>query len=72
MHTKVSKKFDANRVILPHTINNMEKSEGLSTVLKQRYTMTAMVAHLLVAMTTWDKGKTYPKFYPSTIANDVN
>ncbi len=34
--------------------------------------MTAMVAHLLVAMTTWDKGKTYPKFYPSTIANDVN
>jgi hypothetical protein len=50
----------------------MEKSEGLSTVLKQRYTMTAIVAHLLVAMTAADKVKTYPKFYLSTIANDVN
>lgn len=36
------------------------------------YTMTAMVAHLLVAMTAADKVKTYPKFYLSTIANDVN
>ena len=36
------------------------------------YTMTAMVAHLLVAMTAGDKVKTYPKFYLSTIANDVN
>lgn len=36
------------------------------------YTMTAMVAHLLVAMIAGDKVKTYPKFYLSTIANDVN
>lgn len=36
------------------------------------YTMTAMVAHLLVAMTAGDKVKSYPKFYLSTIANDVN
>lgn len=36
------------------------------------YTMTAMVAHLLVAMTAMDKVKAYPKFYLSTIANDVN
>lgn len=36
------------------------------------YTITAMVAHLLVAMTAGDKVKTYPKFYLSTIANDVN
>ena len=36
------------------------------------YTMTAMVAHILVAMTAGNKVKTYPKFYLSTIANDVN
>lgn len=36
------------------------------------YTMTAMVAHLLIAITAGDKVKTYPKFYLSTIANDVN
>ena len=36
------------------------------------YTMAAMVAHLLVAMIAGDKVKTYPKFYLSTIANDVN
>lgn len=35
------------------------------------YTMTAMVAHLLIAITAGDKVKTYPKFYLSTIANDV-
>lgn len=36
------------------------------------YTMTAMVAHLLVAMIAGNNVKTYPKFYLSTIANDVN
>ncbi len=36
------------------------------------YTMTAMVAHLLVAMTAGNKVKSYSKFYLSTIANDVN
>ena len=36
------------------------------------YTMAAMVAHLLVAMIAGDKVKTYPKFYLSTITNDVN
>ena len=36
------------------------------------YTMAAMIAHLLVAMTAGDKVKSYPKFYLSTIANDVN
>lgn len=36
------------------------------------YTMTAMAAHLLVAMTAGNKVKTYPGFYLSTIANDVN
>ena len=36
------------------------------------YTMTAMVAHLLVAIVAGNKVKTYPKFYLSTIANDVN
>lgn len=36
------------------------------------YTMTAMAAHLLVAIVAGDKVKTYPKFYLSTIANDVN
>lgn len=34
--------------------------------------MLSMVAHLLVSMTAGDKVKTYPKFYLSTIANDVN
>lgn len=36
------------------------------------YTMTAMVAHLLVAMIAGNNVKKYPKFYLSTIANDVN
>lgn len=36
------------------------------------YTMAAMVAHLLVAIVAGNKVKTYPKFYLSTIANDVN
>lgn len=36
------------------------------------YTMTAMVAHLLVAIVAGNKVKTYPKCYLSTIANDVN
>lgn len=36
------------------------------------YTMTAMVAHLLVAMIAGNNVKTYPKFYLLTIANDVN
>ena len=36
------------------------------------YTMTAMVAHLLVALIAGNNVKTYPKFYLSTIANDVN
>lgn len=36
------------------------------------YTMTAMAAHLLVAIVAGNKVKTYPKFYLSTIANDVN
>lgn len=36
------------------------------------YTMAAMVAHLLVAIVAGNKVKTYPKFYLSTIANNVN
>lgn len=36
------------------------------------HTMAAMVAHLLVAIVAGNKVKTYPKFYLSTIANDVN
>lgn len=36
------------------------------------YTMTAMTAHLLIAIVADNKVKTYPKFYLSTIANDVN
>lgn len=36
------------------------------------YTMTAMAAHLLIAVVAGNKVKTYPKFYLSTIANDVN
>lgn len=40
MHTKVCKKFDVNRVILPQTIMNMKTSGGLSTVLKQSITGT--------------------------------
>lgn len=35
-------------------------------------TMTAMVAHLLIAVVAGNKVKTYPKFYLSTIANDIN
>lgn len=37
-----------------------------------KYTMTAMAAHLLVAITAGNEVKTYPKFYLSTIVNDVN
>ncbi len=36
------------------------------------YTMTAMTAHLLVAIIAGNKIKTYPKFYLSTIVKDVN
>ncbi len=36
------------------------------------FTMTAMTAHLLIAIVADNKVKTYPKFYLSTIANDVN
>ena len=36
------------------------------------HTMAAVVAHLLVAIVAGNKVKTYPKFYLSTIANDVN
>ena len=36
------------------------------------YTMTAMAAHLLIATEAGNKVKTYPKFYLSTIANDVD
>lgn len=36
------------------------------------YSMTAMAAHLLVAIIAGNKVKTYPKFYLLTIANDVN
>lgn len=36
------------------------------------HSMTAMVAHLLVATIAGNKVKTYPKFYLLTIANDVN
>ena len=36
------------------------------------YTMTAMAAHLLIATVAGNKVKTYPKFYLSTIANDVD
>ena len=35
-------------------------------------TMTAMAAHLLIAVVAENNVKTYPKFYLSTIANDVN
>ncbi|MDE5871001.1 MAG: hypothetical protein K2H22_03505 [Muribaculaceae bacterium] len=35
-------------------------------------TMTAMAAHLLIAVVEGNKVKKYPKFYLSTIANDVN
>lgn len=36
------------------------------------YTMTAMAAHLLIAVVAGNKVKTYPKFYLSTIANDID
>lgn len=36
------------------------------------FTMTAMTAHLLIAMVADNPVKTYPKFYLSTIANDIN
>ena len=36
------------------------------------YTMTAMAAHLLIATVAGNNVKTYPKFYLSTIANDVD
>ena len=35
-------------------------------------TMTAMAAHLLIAVVAGNKVKIYPKFYLSTIANDIN
>lgn len=36
------------------------------------YIMTAIAAHLLIATIAGNKVKTYPKFYLSTIANDVD
>ncbi len=36
------------------------------------FTMTAMTAHLLIAIVADNEVKTYPKFYLSTIANDIN
>ncbi len=36
------------------------------------FMMTAMTAHLLIAIVADNDVKTYPKFYLSTIANDVN
>ncbi len=36
------------------------------------FTMTAMTAHLLIAIVADNNVKTYPKFYLSTIANDIN
>ncbi len=36
------------------------------------FMMTAMTAHILIAIVADNKVKTYPKFYLSTIANDVN
>ncbi len=36
------------------------------------FTMTAMTAHLLIAIVADNEVKTYPKFYLSTIATDVN
>ncbi len=35
-------------------------------------TMAAMTAHILIALVAANKVKMYPKFYLSTIANDVN
>lgn len=35
-------------------------------------TMAAMTAHILIALVAADKVKMYPKFYLSTIANDIN
>lgn len=50
LHTKVCMKIDANRVILPQTIKNMEQSGGLSTVLRQRitYTKVAIIGDMAV------------------------
>lgn len=52
LHTKVCMKIDANRVILPQTIKNMEQSRGLSTVLRQRITDTkvAIIGHMAVEL----------------------
>ncbi len=36
------------------------------------FTMTAMTAHILIAIVADNEVKTYPKFYLSTIANDIN
>ncbi len=36
------------------------------------FTMTAITAHLLIALVADNEVKTYPKFYLSTIANDIN
>ena len=38
----------------------------------REYTMMAMAAHLLIATVAGNKVKTYPKFYLSNIANDVD
>lgn len=36
------------------------------------FMMTAMTAHILIAIVAENEVKTYPKFYLSTIANDIN
>ncbi len=35
-------------------------------------TIAAIAAHILIALVAANKVKIYPKFYLSTIANDVN
>lgn len=80
--------YDTVSAMLDYTIGyskfwNIQKNEWIDDASKWiaspeikssigEYTMTAIVAHLLVAMTAGNKVKTYPKFYLSTIANDVN
>ena len=48
----------------------MEAKELCSSIGENA--MTAMAAHLLIAVVAGNNVKTYPKFYLSTIANDTN
>ena len=48
----------------------MEAEELCSSIGEN--TMTAMATHLLIAVVAGNNVKTYPKFYLSTIANDIN